>query len=203
MKSKKGSASPQSYHHGDLQDALIRTARKLLEKEGLEALSLRGVARAAGVSPAAPYHHFADKHALLNAVAVEGFTALRLEMLARMEREESPAARRDACGVGYVLFAVKNPALFQLMFGGYGQPVPADVILEKPRELAYGLLQDAVVESSSDGKASPLTCLRLWALVHGIAKLILESGIKPSDYGVSDNEALAVCLLDRSKLPWP
>ncbi|MEI9999340.1 MAG: TetR/AcrR family transcriptional regulator [Verrucomicrobiota bacterium] len=200
---KRPQERPQPYHHGDLHDALVRTARKLLEKDGLEHVSLRRVARDAGVSPAAPYHHFADKHALLNAVAVEGYTALRLEMLARMAKETDPAARRDACGVGYVVFAVKNPALFRLMFGGNSELSPEDAILKQPRDLAYGVLEEAVRKSSPKGEASPLTCLRLWALVHGIAKLILEGGIKPADYGAATREALAVRLLDRRQQPWP
>jgi AcrR family transcriptional regulator len=186
-----------SYHHGDLRDALVRAARRILEKGGLVDLSLRRVARAAGVSPAAPYHHFADKQALLNAVAADGFAALRSEMLARMAKETDPAARLDASGVGYVVFAVENPSLFRLMFGSDGQQLSADAALTKARELAYGVLQAAVAETSPDGTANPLTCLRLWALVHGIAKLILEGGIKPSDYGLTSSEALAARLLGR------
>ena len=116
-----------SYHHGDLRDALMRAARTILEKDGLAELSLRGVARAVGVSPAAPYHHFADKHALLTAVATQGFAALRSEMITRMAKETDPVARLDASGVGYVVFAVDNPALFRLMFGG--EELSANAIL--------------------------------------------------------------------------
>lgn len=184
-----------AYHHGDLRDALIRAARKLLEKHGLAEVSLRRLARAAGVSPAAPYHHFADKQALLNAVAAEGFETLRSVMLARMAKETDPAAGLAASGVGYVAFAVENPALFRLMFGGDGTQLSPDSALIKARELAYDVLQSAVAESSPDRTADPLTCVRLWALVHGIAKLILEVGIKPPDYGVASSEALAACLI--------
>jgi hypothetical protein len=81
------------------------------------------------------------------------------------------------------------------MFGGGGMQVSPDAALIKARELAYVVLQSAVAESSPDGTADPLTCMRLWALVHGIAKLILEAGIKPSDYGFTSSEALAACLL--------
>ena len=73
------------YHHGDLRHALIQAAQEILETEGLAALSLRGVARRAGVSPAAPYHHFPDKRALLDAVAERGFDALTAAMTTRME----------------------------------------------------------------------------------------------------------------------
>jgi AcrR family transcriptional regulator len=184
-----------SYHHGDLREALIRAARRMIERDGSAALSLRGVAGDVGVSPAAPYHHFADKQALLNAVATEGFAELRSQMLARMAKETDPAARLDASGVAYVVFAVRNPTLFRLMFGGDAQHVTADAALTEARERAYGVLQAAAAANSADRTANPLTCLRLWALVHGIAKLILEGGIKPSDYGLTGSEALAVCLL--------
>jgi AcrR family transcriptional regulator len=183
---------PPSYHHGDLRDALIRAARRILEKDGLADLSLRQVARAVGVSPAAPYHHFADKQALLDAVATQGFAALRSEMLTRMAKETDPVARLDASGVGYVVFAVENPALFRLMFGGEE--------LSANGKKAYGVLQAAVADTSRpEGIANPLVCLRLWALVHGIAKLIVEHCIKPSDYGVSSSEALATSLLRRGQ----
>jgi len=187
-----------SYHHGDLRDALIKAARKILEKDGLADLSLRQVARAVGVSPAAPYHHFADKQALLTAVATQGFAALRSEMLRRMAKETDPAARLDASGVGYVVFAVDNPALFRLMFGG--EELSANATLIEAGKNAYGVLQAAVADTSSpEGNANPLVCLRLWALVHGIAKLIVEHCIKPSDYGVSSSEALATSLLRRGQ----
>jgi AcrR family transcriptional regulator len=183
---------PPSYHHGDLRDALIRAARRILEKDGLADLSLRQVARVVGVSPAAPYHHFADKQALLDAVATQGFAALRSEMLTRMAKETDPVARLDASGVGYVVFAVENPALFRLMFGGEE--------LSANGKKAYGVLQAAVADTSRpEGIANPLVCLRLWALVHGIAKLIVEHCIKPSDYGVSSSEALATSLLRRGQ----
>jgi AcrR family transcriptional regulator len=187
----------RSYHHGHLRDALLSAARRILEKNGLADLSLRGVARAASVSAAAPYHHFADKQALLDAVAAQGFVTLRSQMLARMAKETDPAARLRASGVGYVAFAVENPALFRLMFGGDGQQLSADADLTEAGELAYGVLQAAVAETSPDGTANPLTCLRSWALVHGIAKLILERGIRPSDYGLTSSEALATRLLSR------
>ena len=186
---------PQPYHHGHLRDALIRAASGILEKDELSELSLRRVAQAAGVSSAAPYHHFADKKALLDAIAAEGFSTLRKEMLARMEKETDPRARTQACGIAYVAFALHNPALFRLMFGGDDQPVSADAALDEPRKLTYRVLQQAVDAESPKATGNPLTCLGLWALVHGIAKLILEGGIRPSDYGVKSGLALAARVL--------
>lgn len=186
---------PQPYHHGHLRDALIRTASGILENDGLPALSLRRVAQAAGVSSAAPYHHFADKQALLDAIATEGFSTMRREMLARMEKETDPRARTQACGIAYIAFALHNPALFRLMFGGDDRPLSGDTALGEPRRLTYSVLEQAVAAESPKGTADPLTCLGLWALVHGIAKLILEGGIRPSEYGVKSSLALAVRVL--------
>src|SRR3954464_6599232 len=96
------SADARPYHHGDLSRALVDAARRLLESEGPSALSLRAVAREAGVSPAAPYHHFKDKGELLDAVAQEGWQMLD-EALARAKAEsKSPRETMNNLGVAYV-----------------------------------------------------------------------------------------------------
>jgi AcrR family transcriptional regulator len=187
------------YHHGDLRDALIGAAQQILEAEGLAALSLRGVARRAGVSPAAPYHHFPDKQALLDAVAERGFDALTAAMTTRMDKVGGSTARLDASGIGYVAFAVANPALFGLMFSPIGQSPSAGTSLDLARQRAYAVLQKAAAAASRGGKASADECLRLWALVHGIAKLVLEGCVRPADFGLADGEALAAHLLHRQR----
>jgi AcrR family transcriptional regulator len=213
MPPKRRGKRDTSYHHGDLREALVRAARTILEKQGLAALSLRGAARAAGVSPAAPYHHFPDKHALLDAVAVQGFDELTSAMDKRMAKQKGPSARLDASGVGYVVFALENPALFRLMFGGDGQQSSASASLKEARaslkearaslkearDRAYGVLQAAVAKTSLTGVADPLVCLRLWALVHGIATLILDGGINPAELGLGGGVALAARLLSRGQ----
>lgn len=195
MLEKRQAKRSASYHHGDLHDALVRAARTILETQGLAALSLRGAARAAGVSPAAPYHHFPDKQALLDAVAAQGFDALTSAMERRMVKKTDPNAQLNASGLGYVTFALENPALFRLMFGSGEQQSSANARLREARDRAYGVLQAAVAETSPDGAANPLVCLRLWALVHGIATLILEGCVKPAEYGLKGGEALTVRLL--------
>jgi AcrR family transcriptional regulator len=185
------------YHHGDLRDALIAAAQEIVETDGLAALSLRAVARRAGVSPAAPYHHFPDKQALLDAVAERGFDALTAAMTTRMDKVSGAAARLDASGIGYVAFAVANPALCGLMFSPVGQNPSAGTALDGARQRAYAVLQDAAAACSPGGTASAADCLRLWALVHGIAKLVLEGCVKPADFGLRDGEALAAHLLRR------
>lgn len=104
------------YHHGDLRRALIEAGRGLLEREGIAALSLRAVAREAGVSAAAPYHHFKDRAALLAAIAHEGNVTMHAEMRAAFDDSAPGKPRVIAVGVAYVSFAVANPALYRLMF---------------------------------------------------------------------------------------
>jgi len=192
---------PADYHHGDLEPALVAAARAILEKEGIEALSLRAVARAVGVSPAAPYHHFADKDALLAAVAAEGYRELTAAMEKRMTRETEPTRRFLGTGAGYVAFAAANPALFRLMFGGSGLRYSAHADLATAGMAAYDVLSKAAGEAAAafgrDPATVPLTMLTAWSLVHGIAMLVLDAEVSPQAYGARDPEALASLLLER------
>src|SRR6266850_4711197 len=102
-------STSSAYHHGDLRAALLQTAGKVLEKEGLGELSLRELARRAGVSHNAPYRHFPDRDSLLAALAAEGFALLENEMRGLGAR---------AMGEVYIRFALQHPQRFRLMFGG-------------------------------------------------------------------------------------
>src|SRR6185369_3100540 len=111
-------STPISYHHGDLREAALRKAAEILENEGLESLSLREVARRAGVSHNAPYRHFPDRDGLLVALVEEGFQML-LDALARRPRREM--------GEAYVDFALSHPQRFRLMFGGHVKGASPDL----------------------------------------------------------------------------
>jgi AcrR family transcriptional regulator len=199
--------SEASYHHGDLRTALIAAARHLLETEGREALSLRAAARAAGVSQAAPYHHFASKEALLAAIAAQGFDELTEAMTKRMAKESHANARLNASGIGYVAFAVNNPELFALMFGGVTQQSSGDAALGDAATLreaggrAYGVLQAAIAEAQAakggTAEDAPLAGLWSWCGVHGLAKLIIEQKLDPKRYGAPNAEALVTAMLAR------
>src|SRR5881397_1178355 len=115
------------YHHGDLSRALVDAARRLLEAEGPSALSLRAVAREAGVSPAAPYHHFKDKGELLLAVAQEGWMELGEAIAESRRRASTPAEEMTEIGVAYVCFAREHPALYRIM---YDQACDRETMLE-------------------------------------------------------------------------
>ena len=108
------------YHHGDLRQALVDAAIKLLRKEGLDALTLRGVAREAGVSQAALYRHFEDRRALVAAVAEDGFRRLGAAMMAKPDsrsRSKNPGEGLRQLAVQDLRFAHANPAEYRVMFG--------------------------------------------------------------------------------------
>jgi AcrR family transcriptional regulator len=193
--SKKGS----SYHHGTLRAALIRSAREILESEGYEALTLRATARRAGVSQAAPYNHFADKAALLGAVAALGFQEFAAAMQLEMSAAVNPQARLNAAGIAYVAFATSNPGLFKLMFGSGGHQASGNADLIAARTFAYQVLSGAVhsIQLSNPRPAAQeeLESLKSWALVHGLATMINEGTIAPGIYGASSARELAAALL--------
>lgn len=149
-----------TYHHGDLRTALLRAAAKILEKEGISALSLREAARRAGVSHNAPYRHFADREALLAALAAEGFESLAEAMRGHGGRE---------MGAAYVRFALARPQLFRLMFGG-----ALPTANHEPLREAAARAHQALVAAFQDLPRPELAAAAAWSLVHGLAQLLLD-----------------------------
>jgi AcrR family transcriptional regulator len=169
--SKRGK---RSYHHGDLGAALVRAAGKIIEKEGVEALSLRAVARRAGVSHNAPYRHFAQREALLAALAAEGF-----EQLGAAQRKAAQAGGLRAMGEAYVHFALEHPQRFRLMFGGR----IAIARHERLREVAtrtFAGLSGALAERLPEAQGARDASIAAWALVHGLALLLMGDRIAPA-----------------------
>ena len=140
-----------TYHHGDLRGALLRAAAKTLEKQGVDRLSLRQLARKAGVSHGAPYRHFPDRAALLAALAQDGFDRLR---------ERLASSRGRAIGEAYVAFALEHPQRFRLMSG------------ERSRE-TYAVLLEAF-RARQEVPDPERAAAAAWALVHGLASLLLD-----------------------------
>ena len=110
------------YHHGNLRRALLDEALATIRAEGVEGLTLREIGARLGVSRTALYRHFADKRALLAAVATEGFRTLRQRLVAAWEEGGHDRAAFESMGVAYVRFAVANPAHYRVMFGGFVDP---------------------------------------------------------------------------------
>ncbi len=158
------------YHHGALFESLIDAAGAVLEEEGLEALSLREVARRAGVSTAAPYHHFADKQALLVALAIDGFDDLEQALSRVTSKAKTPRARLQAVAEGYLRFAKQRPALYQLMFSPLLAGARGTGPLFEASQRALRVLRSAVL--SGRNGADAVDVLLAWALGHGVASLV-------------------------------
>jgi AcrR family transcriptional regulator len=187
---KKSPETKLHYHHGDLRRALIDASLVLIAQEGFSALTLREVARRAGVTHAAPYRHFADKEALLAAVAEEGFRSMASQMRERMAQVSGPVEQLGACGTAYVLFAVQNPSHFRVMFGPhFSHPQDRSKIGSGDGD-AFGLLVSGLVECQRAGlmrEGAPLPlALAAWSLVHGLASLLVDGVLQPPETGVEE-----------------
>lgn len=165
-----------AYHHGDLRNALLDAAEAELTEKGVEGFSLRGVAKRAGVSHAAPAHHFHDTSDMLTALATIGSERLKHCMVQRQaETDGSPRARFIASGVGYIEFAIANPALFKLMFGS-DKPDMADEHLRLKSSSAFMVLvNDVATLTGKDPMADEEGMLEVasaWSIVHGLSTLV-------------------------------
>lgn len=169
------------HHHGDLRAALIQSGIEILTETGLDSLTLRRCAARAGVSHAAPAHHFDGVAGLRAAIAKEGFARFRQHMLqARTAGAQTPEGRILSLCRGYLGFAIGNPALFALIFSC--GPMPQfgnDVdIGEAP---AYGVLRETCAPFVPQG-ADPLVIeVQVWSLIHGFSHLFLAGTFGPSD----------------------
>jgi len=170
------------YHHGDLRRALIAAAMAALREGGAESISLREVARRAGVSPAAPYRHFENRAALLAAVATEGFVAFREEQDGAREgvaEDDQFAAMAHA----YVRFALANPQLFRLMFSAELE-MSRHPALRAAADAAYAPLARAAARE--DNIAPEEVAVAAWAFVHGLSVLLLDNQILGASPANSD-----------------
>lgn len=169
----RATAAPQkvahAYHHGDLRNGLLKAARTILEEESLTALTLRAVARRAGVSHAAPYRHFPNHEALLVELAKEGFEELREHLAEAGQRETTEPERVARIGAAYMRFVADRPALARLMFGS-----------QLPNRHEFPALEEKADSIGNEiGKAlsDPALGLAVWSAVHGLAMLVLENVI--------------------------
>ena len=170
-------AKKRGYHHGDLRRAFLEEAVRIISRKGVDALTLRAVGERLGVSRTAMYRHFADKSALLAAVASEGFRMLRLQLLDAWERHGRGGKAFEEMGSAYVRFAVANPAHYRVMFGGRVE-VGGDPDLAREGAGAFQVLVDAIVALQENGTARGENPLRfaqfIWATVHGVAMLAID-----------------------------
>ena len=167
-----------AYHHGDLRASLVDAGLRLLLERDAEGLSLREVARDVGVSATAVYRHFPDKAALMLALAREGLDRLAAAQHGAADDAGGGDAGYAATGRAYIRFALANPALFRMIFTS-----SARQHLDGEPE-ALRLLRANVASASpeaADGTALEARTMRSWALVHGIAMLMLDGQLPADD----------------------
>jgi AcrR family transcriptional regulator len=173
------------YHHGDLRRALIDQALRTIDAHGVDGLTLREAGRALGVSRTALYRHFADKQALVAAVAREGFRTFRLALVDAWQRHGRGRAGFEAMGAAYLRFAVSHPSHYRVMFGRFDESCARDAELIDEAQGAFRALVDALVEGQREGwvrKDDPEMLARfVWSITHGIAMLVIDGQLRDSD----------------------
>ncbi len=194
------SNSPKdSYHHGDLRNALVQAGVELLAQEGVQALSLRKLARQAGVSHNAPYMHFSDKEALLAAIAEEGFHILTAVVETAVSQAEGEWQQQLRAGSwAYVQFALEHPSHLQVMFRSFEHAQYPSLLQAGTGALAQ--LQTLIEEGQQVGlvragdSGELATCV--WSLLHGLATILTGRKVPPAVMGEAAPEELTRQFVD-------
>jgi AcrR family transcriptional regulator len=200
---KSTSVMAGTYHHGNLRQALLDQALASLRKRGAENLSLRDLARAIGVSQAAPYRHFPDKDSLLAQLATLGYRELGRAMRAALGQARSDGTSGlQAAGVSYVQFALRHPEQYRLMFGSYRIDQARHVELVRAANDAYSVLLETVREGVDSAELTDepveIVAAAAWSIVHGLASLIIDErlGAKSSREATAIAERVTGLLID-------
>jgi AcrR family transcriptional regulator len=191
-----------SYHHGNLREALVEAARRLIAERGLGGFAFAELARAAGVSPAAPYRHFRDRGALVAELARRGFERLADDLAAAWnEGRPDPAAAVERCGRAYLAFARRDPASYAAMFDASLGEMETD--LRMASDAAFSVIRraaDAACAAASGPGRPPalMVALHVWTLCHGTAALFTgppSPGRRPLPMPMPPEELLEAALL--------
>jgi AcrR family transcriptional regulator len=190
-----------SYHHGDLRRVLLDSTMELVRERGVDGFTLREVARRAGVSHNAPYHHFRDRSALIAAVVIQGFE----ELLAAMERAAArarggPLATVRALGLAYVRFAREDPERFKLLWRPELREGTGDEV-EEAGEASYRPLLLALERARQEGQVPTdhdvaEQALMAWSTVHGLAMLLVDGPMRDDVVGSREVDRLTNAVID-------
>ena len=198
-------AAKSAYHHGSLRRALLDATLSLIEQVGVARVSLREAAQRAGVSQTAPYRHFADKEALLAAVAEEGFRSLSAAIADALGGEGEVLDRLHAAGHAYVGFAAAHPAHYQAMFGGAVPDRSKHPSLKAAADQGPQLMREAVeaaqaAEVLRPGDPTPIV-LTMYAVMHGLSRLVIDGELdRSTPDGVTAATAAVMATVDEGIL---
>ncbi len=187
-----------AYHHGNLREALLEAARGLVAEAGLDGFGLREVARRAGVSHAAVYNHFANRSALVEALAIEALAAFTAALRAAERTADDPLLRLERVGIAYVRFAFEHQAEFRFMFR---PEICKDPLVEgeggslgvAARE-SYAPLEETIAACLASGAIrgdARTIALTAWSGVHGLASLIVDGPLRDTALDLHTVEELA------------
>jgi len=167
------------YHHGDLKNALIKAGIEILSKEGIDALSLRKVAKRAGVSHTAPYAHFVDKQALIAAIAAEGYKKLYEKLFAAQTSQKDSLARLMAAAHAYLQFALDQPDHFRITFSGVVEAEQNYPDYVEQSKRCFALVVTVIEECQARGLFArgdtKLVAVSTWSFIHGFVHLLLAN----------------------------
>ena len=189
---------PDTYHHGDLRDALVQAALHEAEQGGPEAISLKALAKQLGVSQPAPYRHFADRQALLEAVTAEAFrqfNAVLREAVGRPSKQSKLSRLAQAA----LAFGLRRNGIYRLMFASRTMACsPRDSELHNAAMETFGLLLDAL-EAPAVGLLRERQALKIWAALHGVV-MLAEQGLLTGHVAQTSREELVEEIVQQSKL---
>ncbi|WP_067816608.1 TetR/AcrR family transcriptional regulator [Nocardia inohanensis] len=193
--------SGKPYHHGALRSALIEAGVALARDGGPDRVVLREAARVAGVSHSAAYRHFADREALLAAVARQARGELAAEMRRRIARTRDPRRRLEAVGAAYIDFALTHTGLFRTAYGAHAEPEPsADAGAADPYAILGEVLDQAQAAGLLDPRHRPGAEIAAWSAVHGLAGLLLDGPLAADPAALEFALSRVLGLVDRGLL---
>ncbi|WP_074204397.1 TetR/AcrR family transcriptional regulator [Parasphingorhabdus marina] len=176
----------KSYHHGDLRSAILNEARTILESQGEEAMTMRRIAEGIGVSAMAAYKHFANRDAILQALAIEGFNKLaRVTSRARKKNKLPADAQLVAIGVAYIMHGISHPEIYRVMFGQLTSGI-TDAATKSAADEAYGVLCDCLRDNAEhfgfEKKEAETHAFSVWSMAHGMTSLFVEGHARTRNF---------------------
>lgn len=177
-----------TYHHGNLREALLTAALHILSAGSVADLNLRALAKATGVTQAAPYTHFRDKDELLAAIAEKGFQQLALSMAEGATGAFSVRERIEKLMSCYIRFALSNKPLFSLMFGRELADLKKFPTLAMTAGKSYALISAALSKRQTQEPDTRFLTVAIWSLSHGLTTLLLDGKVDPAQFGAASIE---------------